>query len=181
MAVDIFEGEHQKRLPYQKSIIYSKTINELSKALRSSALMTDTFANFEELYNAVKTCLMSFSGAGPLSYYDVALRIGFIREKQILPQKKVYLSCGALYGANNLRKVMPALFGPVSANSLNKKGELKEDAYDITIFDPVLREMTSLFLEDFFCVFDTELKKLSAITYQQMQKVDNYYDRCIHV
>ena len=181
MAIDIFEGDHQKRLPYEKSIKYSETINMLSKALRSSTLMSDSFCDFEDLFYAVRACLKSVPGVGTLSYYDVALRIGFIREKQILPQKKVYLSHGALKGANNLRKTIPALFGTIPSKCLNIRGELKEDVYDISIFAPVLQKMTSPFLEDFFCVFDSELKKLPSLTYKQMQKVNNYYDRCIHV
>ena len=181
MAIDIFEGDHQSRLPYEISIKYSETIKFLSKALRSSVLMTYSYSDFEDLYDSVKRCLHSVPGVGSLTYYDIALRIGFIRERQILPQKKVYLSHGALKGANNLRKSMPTLFSPLPSNLLNRKGELKEYAYDISIFDPALQEMTSPFLEDFFCVFDRELIKLPSLTYQQLQKAEYFYDRCIHI
>lgn len=167
MAIDIFEGAHQARLPYEKTIHYSKTINDYSKALRSSTLMTSHYKDFEDLHDDVKFYLTGVKGIGFLTRYDIALRIGFIREEQILPEKKVYLSRGALLGANNLYKTNPSLFKFIPTT---KKGVIKENPYDITMFDPVLQKLTSAFLEDFFCVFHKELKKLSSLSYKDLQK-----------
>ena len=169
IAKHLFEGAHQAKMPYQTKYHYAKTFTAMSKALCSSSLMTNKYADVDDLYSDVKKLLYPISGIGLLTVYDVALRIGFVRKEQILPQQKVYLSRGALYGANNLRNTMPKLFNKIPTHQLNRKGELTEGAYNITIFDPILQAMTSPFLEDFFCVYDSKLKKLSSLTYKQLQ------------
>lgn len=181
LAKHLFEGGHQEQLPYRPSIHYSKTFIAMSKALCASSLMIDSYKIFEELYNVVYSLLKPISGIAELTIYDVAHRIGFIRKEQILPKDKVYLFRGARLGADCLRKVVPELFGTIPDELLDKHGDLREGIYDISLFDSTLQEMGSLFLEDFFCVYHRELKRLPALPYNAFQKAPFYYDRCIHI
>lgn len=180
LAKHLFEGHHQEKLPYQTKIHYSRTFVEMSKALCHSSLMTDPFVDFEDLYQEVFRLLNPIKGIGQLTIYDVALRIGYIRRNQILPSNKVYLFRGAQLGAENLRKTMPTLFGAIPSSQLDKKGELREDSYDITLFDKALQELGSMFLEDFFCCYHRELKKITTCGYDKFQKVWKYFDICLH-
>lgn len=180
LAKHLFEGGHQKELPYRTNIHYAETFVEMSKALCHSSLMTDSYTDFEKLYEEVFRLLDPISGIGSLTIYDVALRIGFIRRDQILPEKKIYLYRGARLGAENFRKAMPNLFGDIPEDQLNKRGELREGSYDIRLFDQSLQDMGSMFLEDFFCCYHRELKKMPTIGYDRFQKVGNFYDICLH-
>lgn len=180
LARHLFEGNHQENLPYRTNIHYAKTFVDMSRALCHSSLMTDPFTDFEKLYDEVFNLLSPINGIGSLTIYDVALRIGYIRRNQILPEKKVYLFRGACFGANKLRRTMPTLFGTIPSNQLDKNGELREDAYDISLFDKSLQDMGSMFLEDFFCCYHKELEKISTNGYDKFQKVGKYFDVCLH-
>ena len=138
--------------------------------------MSDTqIKNFEDLYNAVSNLLLNkatkVKGIGHLTVYDIALNIGYIRESQILPDKKIYLFRGALLGANYLLNDDPSLF-----NLPTSTIQLKEGVYDINIFKAPLSNMPSMFLEDMFCVFHREFKKgLKRLNYRKLQNVSSFF------
>lgn len=58
--------------------------------------------NFEDIYEYVFNVFISAGSLAPLTIYDTAYRIGFNMTPQILPNKFVYLSAGALNGAECL-------------------------------------------------------------------------------
>lgn len=173
MAINLLEGEHQVKLRYNKRFNYAKMVQEVCNLLQKSTLLTDTtIANFEQLYEAVNTLLSPIKGKGigDLTVYDIALRIGYIRQNQILPKDKVYLFRGANLGANNLLTCSPSL---IDFTKLSSKATIKENVYDISLFKSPLSDMPSMFLEDLLCVYDSKLKKYPTISYAAFQKVPN--------
>lgn len=170
MAKAILEGAHQERMIYATNYHYAKLFYEVCKRLKGSALLTDSFSTFEDLYDEVYALLIKHSkihGVGNLTVYDIALRIGYIRKEQILPKNQIYLFAGAFKGANNLLHSSPSLF--------NVSTIKKEDVYDMSIFNSPLSNMPSMFLEDLLCVYDSKLDKYTALNYSVFQNVPNYY------
>ena len=45
----------------------------------------------------------------------------------------------------------------------------------MSIFNPPLSTMPSMFLEDLLCVYDSKLDKYTALNYSVFQNVPNYY------
>lgn len=88
---------HQRRQFYATSKPYAPiasnpvNITTLSKCL-----------DFEDIYEYVFNIFKSAGFIAPLTIYDTAYRIGFNMTPQILPNKFVYLSAGALNGAECL-------------------------------------------------------------------------------
>ncbi len=174
MAVDLLEGEHQVKLRYNKRINYAKMVQMVCDQLRKSVVLTDpTITNFEQLYDAVNTLLSPVRGhgIGDLTVYDIALRIGYIRQNQILPKDKVYLFAGANVGANNLLGITPSLF---DTSVFSPRIKIACDRYDLSLFKSPLCDMSSMFLEDMLCVYDSKLKNYTKKSYGAFQKVPNY-------
>ncbi|MBR3626452.1 MAG: hypothetical protein IKN48_09005 [Bacteroidaceae bacterium] len=173
MAKDIFEGTHQERLKYEPKINYAKTFITTCQRLMTSSLLANNYANFEDLYNDVENMLFNgnnkIKGIGKLTVYDIALRIGYVRNNQILPKKKIYLYAGAFQGANNLFQCNPSLFNVTS---------IKPGCYDMTIFNAPLNQMPSMFLEDMFCVYHSLLKSYHSAGYNIFQNVKMSYKPC---
>lgn len=173
LSKDLFEGVHQERLKYERKIHYAATFWETCYRLKPTSLLTDTsIKNFEDLYDEVDNLLLKKSkvrGIGRLTVYDIALRIGYIRQNQILPKDKIYLFAGANSGANQLFLSSPSFFTIPTSTT-----RIKEGRYDMTIFNSPLRDVPSFLLEDMFCVFHTLLGKLSKISYARLQKVPSY-------
>lgn len=173
MAKDILEGGHQERLKYEIKIHYAATFKETCARLKATSLLTDSsISNFENLYDEIYRLLIQHDkvkGIGKLTAYDIALRIGYIRNVQILPKEKIYLFRGANVGANKLLQNNPTLF-----TSFGTSSKIAEGVYDMTIFKSPLREMPSFLLEDMFCVYHSLLGKLSKINYESLQKVPSY-------
>ena len=173
LSKDLFEGVHQERLKYERKIHYAATFWDTCSRLKATSLLTDTdIKNFEDLYDEVDNLLLKklkVRGIGRLTVYDIALRIGYIRQNQILPKDKIYLFAGANSGANQLFLSSPSLFTIPTSTT-----RIKEGRYDMTIFNSPLRDVPSFLLEDMFCVFHTLLGKLSKISYARLQKVPSY-------
>lgn len=173
MAKNLLEGGHQERLKYERKIHYAATFWETCSRLKATSLLTNTgIKNFEDLYDEVDKLLLQkpkVKGIGRLTAYDIALRIGYIRHNQILPEDKIYLFAGANVGANKLFSSNPSLFALPASTS-----RITEGRYDMTIFNSPLREMPSYCLEDMLCVYHSLLGKLSTIKYERLQKVPSY-------
>jgi hypothetical protein len=175
MAKDILEGGHQERLKYELKIHYAQTFRDVIAILSKSKFLTDHYTNFEKLYFDIHKVLYPIKGIGHLSIYDIALRIGYIRNPQIIPDKKIYIFRGAWVGINNLYVSNPSYFSKPASSFLNKNGKISEGVYDMAIFDSPLCDMPSMFLEDLLCVYHTQLKKITKIQYSQLQHVPFYY------
>lgn len=174
MAKDLLEGAHQVRLITAKSYNYGQLFDEVCDRLMRSTLLTASFSTFEDLYNAVDALLIKhkkINGVGKLTVYDIALRIGYIRNEQILPKDKIYLFAGALNGANNLLDVKPSLF---DVTKLSNTTKIAEGTYDMNIFHSPLTNMPSMYLEDLLCVYHSKLKKFPYLDYKDFQKVPFY-------
>ena len=91
MVIRIIEGEHQRRLMYDTRWTYAELVSNVQKELMKTKILTNSYSNFEDLYNEVKRKIQNIKGIGDLTIYDIALRIGYIRTNQILPKDKIYL------------------------------------------------------------------------------------------
>ena len=155
----IIIGEHQQRLIGRPhfSTMFSSAQTALSQILPLKLQPRD----FEQLYDMVEAATCKIYGLGSLTIYDMALRIGFIQEKPILPEKFVYIQSGALTGARNL-SISPdaAVLGRTTWSTTR---------YDLIRYFPGFGSMESMYIEDFLCVFHNELANLRAYTIRDLQ------------
>lgn len=180
MAKRILEGDHQERLKYEIKIPYASMFRIVSKSLMASKFLVKSYSDFEDLHKDVENTLLPIKGIGDLTVYDIAQRIGFIREDQILPHRIIYLNAGAHKGVNRLYKTDPSLFS-LRPCDIDKNGEIKSGPHLMTIFKPPLADMPSMFLEDMLCIFDSIIGKYKLLPYSRFQRIGTHYHRCIHV
>ena len=152
-------GEHQQRLIGKPhfSTMFSSVQAALSKILPLKYQPRD----FEQLYDMVDAVTSKIYGLGSLTVYDMALRIGFIQETPILPEKFVYTQSGALTGARQLTISPDAAVLGRRTWSTNR--------YDLIRYFPGFGSMESMYIEDFLCVFHNELANLRAYTIRDLQ------------
>lgn len=168
LILSLVEEGHQVRLRYEKKIHYAEMIREVTKAFQKPEnQLIRKYLNFEDLYNEIWTRIHNVKGIGPLTVYDISLRLGYILDKPILPQEMVYLTAGAVKGAIALQKKHPELF--------NTQIEKKLEKYNKNVFVGQLAEIPSYFLEDFFCVYHQLFSKNSETKLADYQKVNHYY------
>ena len=122
-------GKHHKSVPFIKS--GSNKINGGNMS----------FSDFEDLHDFVRYAIGSINGIGPLTVYDTAKRIGHILTYPVYPQEYVYLSAGAMDGAQ-------ALLG---CSNLNFREPIEK-------FQPYFGTLGSIFVEDILCIFKDVLK-----------------------
>jgi len=172
MIVDLFEGEHQKRLKYDTRFCYSKLIQDVIKNLKGTNILTNKYGAFEDLHKDVEKVLNKIRGIGDLTIYDMSLRIGYIRKVQLLPKDYVYLYCGANAGANALYRSSKSLF---NLSLIPTGGKIIAKSYSISMFNAPLRDVPSMLLEDLFCVYHSKLGGMTNYTYQDFQKVPKFF------
>jgi len=83
---------HQRRIP-------SEVLLEAEKALVKQTSPIEASKTFEELHAAVNAIISPIHGIGPLSVYDISIRIGSFLG---LEPELVYLHAGAKEGAKKL-------------------------------------------------------------------------------
>ena len=108
-------------------------------------LGTPVYADFEELYHAVKASIGDIGGIGDLSVYDTAKRIGHILPTPIYPKQYVYLSAGAKEGASKVLGYEPKFREPIDK------------------FSSMFGTLPSIFIEDILCVFKDKFKAPAPI------------------
>ena len=165
---NIIVGGHQHRLPYHKYVNFTKFKKNIKDALvKPKSIFSCSFGNFEELYDELEKRLIQsngkkIKGIGQLTLYDMAVRIGYIMPSgPIMPHDYLYLQCGALKGYQNLQFYNPTLSLPL----INKEGR-----YPISMFGGVFHGLTSMFIEDFLCVYHNDFASLSSLTISMIQK-----------
>jgi len=138
---------HQRRMPN----------DSLKKAIKAFNGFFTCFnpigCTFEDLYDEVKRRLTGIPFCeGPLTVYDVAIRIGWIFG--ILPKVYVYLNSGALVGAKRLlgKKSLPFRI-PVSD------------------FPAPLCNVPSIYIEDILCTFKDAFLPKSDPDYKTVSQI----------
>lgn len=91
----IVKGSHQRRMTQQ-------CVKKTLEALKRANILAGSYADFEELYEAVRETIYSIPGIGSLAVYDISLRIGHLLVPEVLPVKYVYVARGALDGVRIL-------------------------------------------------------------------------------
>ena len=159
----IVMGAHQRWLRNNPKIDFPAFKSDVEAAL-SKLLPLERPETFEELYQAVKDKIGHITGVGDLTLYDIALRIGFLYERPLLPRARVYIQSGALDGIKAL-SADPRYSYLFSIHA----GAWKNGAYSIEEFEDAFGSMESMFIEDFLCVFHNELSCLGIYTIKQLQ------------
>lgn len=96
----------------------------------------NSFRDFEELYDFIRSIIGSIKGIGLLTIYDTARRIGHLLVPAICPKMYVYLAAGAKDGAEALLGI--------------KNLKFREP---IDLFKPYFGTLASVFIEDILCIY----------------------------
>jgi len=102
--------------------------------------------NFHALYNVIGNLILKVKGIGSLLHYDITLRIGYYLR---LSPTKVYCQRGALWGYGNLKGV-----------DLREHDKVVLERIDLINNYPSLNLLSAHEIENFFCVYDKELKNI---------------------
>ena len=163
----VIYGGHQDRVVKKGYFKYKhETLEPAEKALLRAPAIIRPYRNFEKLYDEVRNRLAPIPGIDVLTYYDAALRIGFLLKKPIFPKKKVYVYAGAWKGLEELQKDKVKHLSHTFS---------KADVYDISLFKSDFKGLESMFIEDFLCVFDKELGNLSTCKKDDLLKTMEFH------
>lgn len=80
--------------------VRKKALDDLLDKLEGEIIKIKAVKDFDELYDVVDNIRVKHIGY--LTIYDISLRIGYMQNPKILPQKYVYLHAGAMVGAMTL-------------------------------------------------------------------------------
>lgn len=140
-----------RRIPISQA---AKIIEDADKAsdTENPDKKDEWFSDFEALYDDVRGLLKDVDGIHDLTIYDTALRIGWNKDPQLIPEKYVYLHRGAMEGALALQKISE-LTGKKYFTYKGKPGYRVE----LTYFREDLQALGANHLEDFLCVFHSIL------------------------
>lgn len=147
LAVACVKGVHQQRILRSSK---STAISVIESHLLT--ILATKFSNFEDLHYSVNSIIGSIPQVGPLTVYDVSLRIGHLFNTPIYPRKYLYLNSGAMEGAKillNGRKLSPTedlttFFSYPEALAVTGIGDLYA--------------LPNNLIEDFFCVMKDYLE-----------------------
>lgn len=128
-------GAHQTRLHDMPS--WHSAAKKAIKALEKAQPWKKNYANFKEIYDDIKNLIGGIKHIGPLTIYDVSLRLAARFKNPSMMPKEVYLSAGPLRAARVLLK-----------NSIaNKPCVLNKSA-----FPPEFSPLSCEDIEDLLCV-----------------------------
>ncbi len=116
---------HQRRIGRKK-------LSRCETALREALVDLPSATGFDQVYARVNHVISGMPGIGPLTVYDISLRIGAFLK--LYPQT-VYLHTGALEGARK--------FGFVPVNGQLQKSVLTRE----------LQQLEPYEIENFFCIY----------------------------
>lgn len=166
----VIYGGHQNRVVNGKYFKYKHdTLEPAEKALLSPPDIIRPYSDFEDLYHEVKKRLRRIPNIGDLTYYDAALRLGFLLDDAIFPKDKVYVYAGAWIGLKGLQAYLSRIKMPLKRN-ITSAG-----IYDTSDFMPHFGGMESMFIEDFLCVFDKLLDHLDICTKKDLLKTMEFH------
>lgn len=107
----------------------------VTTTLLNGNILGGMYANFDELYDAVRNLLKTIKSIGDVAYYDVSLRIGALKRFRLYPTNKVYYH-------SYLRESARKLLGVSRVSSFRM---------DVSYFRSILTDMPAIFIEDFLC------------------------------
>lgn len=125
----------------------NKAVNQLVGSLQvtNGNSISNTFADFEELYDWVYAQIGHISGIGQLTVYDTARRLGHLLTPPVYPEQYVYLAAGAKEGAEDLLK--------------QKDLKFRER---VQRFTPYFGTLPSIFIEDILCIYKNRVGNLTS-------------------
>lgn len=138
---------HQRRMPEQSLAAGIRAFDNFNWNLSANT------TSFEQLYEEVRS---RFKGIyfceGPLTCYDVAMRIGQLFD--IEPKDQVYLNCGALKGAK-------LLLGEKNLSQI----------IDRAVFPAPLCNECSIYIEDILCIFKDAFRDKNDPKYRSVDEI----------
>jgi hypothetical protein len=117
-------------------------IESVAQKLENANILYGNYANFEELYDAVKNAIGNVKGIADLMLYDMSRMIGYAHKPVIVPKDYVYLHQGAKEGARSLLKVNRLPFRVPTAT-----------------FKNIFPDVDSQYIEDILCIYKEDFKK----------------------
>lgn len=114
-------------------------------------IMPTSAKDFEELYLQVKGVIGGIKGIGPLTIYDVTLRLG--QNYGILPQNYVYLHAAPLVNAKLLEKRGYIVLPPI-----------KQPCVPIDVFSVVFPNLCAAAIERYLCIRSKEIATLPQVS-----------------
>ena len=111
------------------------------------------FEDFDALHDDLRKDLKNLDGIDDLTIYDTALRIGWNKKTQLIPEKFVYLHRGAMAGALALQKI-----SEITGKKYFFYEGKPEYRVEINHFRKDLQKLGANHLEDFLCVFHNILR-----------------------
>lgn len=155
------KGEIVKR-NHQRRYLTNAVLNMFAELLEKRKQDLDACNDFESLMEVINN--IQCRGIGPLTRYDTASAIGYIRNPTILPDQFVYLHAGVAKGYKAL--VTMGLVPPCKGLrvSIDVFGCLEE----LKTLDPETHAFPNgasfaMIVEDFLCVKHKQLQELSLI------------------
>lgn len=139
-------NRHQRR-------ILPKAVNTATEAITAAEQLLPfskaTFANFEELYDAVKERIYNIDGINDSTLYDTCIRLGWSYTPKIVPDKYVYVH-------RDLRKSARAILGTKRLH-LKEQGRPAIPYKEFIKANPKLQELPPLDLENFLCIYEKQI------------------------
>ena len=122
-----------------------------TNALKQDNIMSKKFNDFEELFDHIVDLFKPYFKNIGLAHYDTAKRIGWHMNPKVLPQKYVYIFCGAETGLQNLIGN-----GVICASDYDRKNH----RIPTSELQKIFPGMDSLFIEDMLCIYKDQLKNI---------------------
>lgn len=114
-----------------------KTMKDIETELLKNIVDISKCKTFIKLYDLIYSLTKSILGAGKLTIYDIALRIGAFLK---LYPTEVYLHAGALVGANKIGVYL-------------EKGSKTVDKSIFVAIDPSFEKLDCKQIENFLCIY----------------------------
>lgn len=139
-----------KKHPHQRRLSNEEVMDPIVDRLLNDKVFEKCFADFDDLYRYMKTVCDSIKGAGELSAYDIAVRIGKVLNPVLEPQK-LYLHAGTKEGYENLVKNPDLPFTSFNSNV----GEVIPASVP---WKDMFGTLTPAQAEDFLCIYKSKIK-----------------------
>lgn len=139
-----------KKHPHQRRLTNETVMDSIVDKLLNEKVFGKSFTNFDDLYRYMKVVCDSIKGAGELSAYDIAVRIGKVLNPVLEPQK-LYLHAGTRKGYMNLIENPNLPFTTLDSN-------VDEVEPANVPWQDMFGALTPAQAEDFLCIYKSKIK-----------------------
>jgi len=141
----IMPDNHQRRQYFSVKQPFKAIADQLIDIKRLDACI-----DFEDIYEYVYEVFAKEGRHAPLTIYDTAYRIGYNMESKILPEKYVYLSAGALKGADCIYGIEWIIKNYDYKFAQNRRNFIR---IKTPLFNTIFQNVDSVGIENMMCDF----------------------------